>query len=104
MPLCPLLAPVPVLVFSVAYYLWEGELELEYQWLVERRLQVDCRLDECQWSAPGQCTGNERLTGLIGSAVFAGALAEFHLPLLIGEFVHLGKGASFGLGRYQIRR
>jgi hypothetical protein len=103
MSFSPLLRTLLRRVSSLAYYFGVGELELEYKWLVEQSLLVDCRLDECQWGAPGQCIGNERFSGLVGSAVFTGALAEFHLPLLIGEFVHLGKGASFGLGRYQIR-
>jgi len=43
-----------------------------------------------------------RLGGLLGSVTYEGGVAPF-LPLLrAGEALHVGKGASFGLGRYRI--
>ncbi len=42
------------------------------------------------------------LGGFVGEATFAGDFGEF-LPMLAwGEVVHMGKAASFGLGRYEI--
>lgn len=43
-----------------------------------------------------------KLGGVVGTATYAGDLAPF-LPLLsLGEWLHVGKGATFGLGKYQI--
>ncbi len=43
-----------------------------------------------------------KLGGVVGSATYAGEVAPF-LPLLaLGEWLHVGKGATFGLGKYQI--
>ena len=43
-----------------------------------------------------------KLGGIVGKASFSGNIKEF-LPLLkIGELVHIGKGTSFGLGKYEI--
>jgi CRISPR/Cas system endoribonuclease Cas6 (RAMP superfamily) len=43
------------------------------------------------------------LGGLIGSFAFKGDL-EPALPFLrLGELLHVGKGTSFGLGRYRLR-
>ncbi len=40
--------------------------------------------------------------GFVGTAAFAGELAEF-LPLLrLGEWVHVGKGTVMGLGLYRL--
>ena len=43
-----------------------------------------------------------KLGGVVGEIVFEGEVEPF-LPLLrIGEFVHAGKGTTFGLGKYKI--
>jgi len=43
-----------------------------------------------------------KLGGLTGRIVFEGNLSPF-LPLLkIGEYIHIGKGTTFGLGKYRI--
>lgn len=40
--------------------------------------------------------------GFTGSATYGGDLAPFWPWLALGEWVHVGKGATFGLGRYRI--
>jgi hypothetical protein len=43
-----------------------------------------------------------KLGGFLGEIVFQGNLQDW-LPLLrLGEFVHVGKGATFGLGKYVV--
>ncbi len=43
-----------------------------------------------------------KLGGLVGSVTYAGDLAPF-LPLLtLGQWVNVGKGTTFGLGRYRM--
>jgi len=86
-------------VSSLAYYYEGMELPLDYRWLSQaastvRTLHSDCRLDI--WSG--------RPAGLVGSTTFAGDLEPFHLLLQLGTATHLGKGASFGFGRFQLDR
>ncbi len=41
--------------------------------------------------------------GFVGEVTFAGNIGPF-IPLIkVGEILHVGKGTSFGLGRYEIR-
>jgi len=40
--------------------------------------------------------------GLIGDITFEGDLAPFWTFILLGEWLHVGKKTSFGLGRYEI--
>jgi hypothetical protein len=40
--------------------------------------------------------------GFVGHATYAGDLARLWPWLALGEWVHTGKGATFGLGRYQL--
>ena len=40
--------------------------------------------------------------GFIGKITFSGDLNPFRPYLRLGEYVHVGKGSSFGLGKYEI--
>ena len=64
--------------------------------------------DETTWASFRRYSSfrgrSEPLEGVVGSAEYAGPLKEF-LPLLcMGQIVHVGKRAVFGLGRYRISR
>ena len=42
------------------------------------------------------------LCGVIGTVSYEGDISDFMLLLRLGEYVHVGKGTSFGLGKYKI--
>ena len=42
------------------------------------------------------------LCGVIGTVSYEGDISEFMSLLKLGEYVHVGKGTSFGLGKYEI--
>lgn len=44
------------------------------------------------------------MSGLVGQVTYRGDLAPFWPWLVAGELVHVGSGATFGLGRYRIER
>ncbi|MBN2090430.1 CRISPR system precrRNA processing endoribonuclease RAMP protein Cas6 [candidate division KSB1 bacterium] len=43
-----------------------------------------------------------KLGGIIGTVTYTGFLAPFIPFILLGEFVHLGKNTTFGLGQYRL--
>jgi len=45
-----------------------------------------------------------KLGGFMGRIDFSGDFAPFWGYLVLGEIVHVGKGSSFGLGKYEILR
>ena len=44
-----------------------------------------------------------KMGGLVGSISFEGPLSPFMPLLRAGEILHVGKGTSFGLGKYELR-
>ncbi|MCX7973803.1 MAG: CRISPR system precrRNA processing endoribonuclease RAMP protein Cas6 [Candidatus Aminicenantes bacterium] len=40
--------------------------------------------------------------GFVGEVIYKGDLSKFLPFLILGEYIHVGKGASFGLGLYKI--
>ena len=86
-------------VSSLTYYSGGSESEFDYKWLADRSKQVSCSASTLHWEEWGG-----KWSGLTGRATFAGDLTEFHPFLLAGEYLHLGKGATFGLGRYILER
>ncbi|MDI6756372.1 MAG: CRISPR system precrRNA processing endoribonuclease RAMP protein Cas6, partial [Thermodesulfobacteriota bacterium] len=46
--------------------------------------------------------GKMKLGGFLGTISFTGDLSAFLPYVILGELVHVGKGSSFGLGKYEI--
>jgi len=44
-----------------------------------------------------------KMGGLVGSVEYAGDFREFYQWLSLGEYIHIGKGVSFGNGKYIIK-
>jgi len=85
-------------VSAMAYYYGGSEAELDFKWLAEQSRSVACADADFQWIEWGGSW-----SGLVGSATFTGNMTEYHPFLLAGEYLHVGKGATFGLGRYAVR-
>jgi len=84
-------------VSSLSYYYSGTDLPLDYRWLSQAATKVQTAASDCRleiWSG--------RPAGLVGSTTFVGDLEPFHLLLQSGTAAHLGKGASFGFGTYQL--
>ncbi len=45
-----------------------------------------------------------KLGGLVGTITFRGDLTPFVPFMVLGEYIHVGKGTSFGLGKYEIAK
>lgn len=44
-----------------------------------------------------------KMGGFVGEITFEGELAEFLPFIKLGEYLHIGKGTAYGLGKYKIR-
>jgi hypothetical protein len=43
-----------------------------------------------------------QLGGMLGTVSFSGKTGQYHPLFRLGEYLHLGKGSTFGLGKYQL--
>jgi hypothetical protein len=85
-------------VSSISYYFGGVEPDVDFKWLATKSGRVETVAESVQWRELGR-----GVSGLIGSATFAGDIGEFHPFLLAGEYLHVGKGASFGFGRFHLQ-
>jgi hypothetical protein len=84
-------------ISSLAYYYCDSVLDLDYKRLARLADSIVVKEHIFSWTE----WGKGRLTGLTGSGTVEGELADFHLLLLLGEYLNCGKDATFGMGRYQ---
>lgn len=91
---------------ALSYFHCGARLELDFRGLIRRAEGIERVSSTLSWHDWERYSGRQRqkmtLGGFIGRATFAGDFEEF-LPILAwGEVLHLGKAASFGLGKYNL--
>ncbi len=89
-------------ISSLAYYYGGVEMGLDYKWLASRSTAVESLRADFRWVDWDRRPGGGRLSGIVGEGVFGGDLVDFYPFLLLGQYFHLGKGASFGMGKYRV--
>lgn len=89
---------------ALAWFHCAVRLELDFRGLIERASAVERAHADLRWHDWERYSSRQktrmRLGGLVGTVVFRGVDAGFAPILRLGEALHAGKGATFGLGRY----
>jgi hypothetical protein len=85
----------------------DAPLSYDYKSMIERAHEVTTRDSTLRLMALDRFSnrrgGKLELDGFMGDVTFAGPAIQQLLPLLVaGEFLHVGSGTAFGLGRYLI--
>ncbi len=93
-------------VSDLARFHCGAELDLDYRQWIECAAEVQQVAAGVRWHDWERYSQRQeqkmKLGGLVGDVEFAGKWGPF-LPLLrLGAHLHVGKGTSFGLGRYEI--
>jgi len=92
---------------NLAYFHCGAELDLDFRGLIAAAEQIETVHSDVHWYDWERYSARQgtrmKLGGFIGNVTYQGDLDLF-LPLLrLGEAVHVGKGTSFGLGKYVMR-
>ena len=94
-------------VSSLLYFHCGKELECDFKKYIEEAEKVKTVSNDLQWFDWERYSTRQKqkmnLGGVLGTTKYEGNLKPFLQFLKLGEYIHVGKGTSFGLGKYQIR-
>lgn len=91
---------------SLARFHGPGPLDLDFRDLIERSQSVVIEDDGTRWTRWARYSARQdrrmEWEGLVGAVTYRGDLKPFWPYLVFGQWTHVGKGATFGLGGYRI--
>lgn len=93
---------------ALQYFYCDRKMEEDYQTLVSLAEEVKLIKDNTAWVDWERFSSRQhtrmKLGGLVGTAEYEGCPEIFRDYLRWGELLHVGKGATFGLGKYKITK
>jgi hypothetical protein len=94
-------------LLALSYFHCGAALELDYLELCERAKQVKVLSNNLTWQSGLRYSHRLKralsLGGFAGTISFEGKMTEFLPFIQLGEYLHIGKGTAFGLGKYRIK-
>jgi len=91
---------------SLARFHCGAPLDVDFRGLIDQAASIRLVQDDTKWTRWQRYSSRQdrrmEWEGIIGRASYEGDFAPFWKFLKFGEFVHVGHGATFGLGKYRI--
>jgi len=91
---------------SMARFHCGGALDVDFRGLIDSAQRVRLAQADTRWTRWARYSSRQdrrmEWEGLVGDAVYEGDLRPFWPYLVFGQWAHVGKGATFGLGRYEV--
>ena len=95
----------------LSYFHCSKELQVDFKALIEKAKSVKRTSSKLSWYDWQRYSARQKtkmlMGGFIGKVTFTfdGIEPEQFLPLiLLGKYIHVGKGTGFGLGKYEISK
>ncbi len=90
----------------LSYFHCNEELNINFKDVIEKSKEIikeDSNLTWYDWERYSY-RQEERMSlgGFIGNVTFKGNIKDYLPLILLGQYTHVGKGTSFGLGKYKI--
>ena len=93
-------------ISALAYFHCGESLEMDFKGLIEKAMGVETTDSTLRWKDWTRYSSRQdrrmQLGGLVGRATYAGDLEEFVPFVMLGAYLHVGKNATFGLGKYRV--
>ncbi|MDR4497171.1 MAG: CRISPR system precrRNA processing endoribonuclease RAMP protein Cas6 [Candidatus Scalindua sp.] len=94
-------------ISSLYYFHCGRELECDFREMIEEAKSIKTSSIRLHWFDWERYSTRQKqkmtLGGVLGNVQYEGNLEPFLQLLKLGEYIHVGKGTSFGLGKYRIR-
>jgi len=91
---------------SMARFHCGGPLDVDFKGMIDRAREIRLVRNDTRWVSWSRYSSRQdkrmHWDGLLGAATYEGDLAPFWPYLRFGQYVHVGHGATFGLGRYMV--
>ena len=94
-------------ISMLANFHCDSSLEMDFLSILHRAKTIGVENNSLSWKNWLRYSGKQKRRmnwgGLVGELDFVGELSEFLPYLRLGEYVHVGKSATFGLGQYRLK-
>ena len=91
---------------SLALFHCDTRLEVDYRGLIAEAEAIKLVRDETRWEEWARYSSRQgqrmEWGGFTGTATYEGDFTPFWPYLVFGQWTHVGKGATFGLGQYRL--
>lgn len=91
---------------ALFYFHSQRELNLNYNLLISEAKKVKIKNDNLSWFDWERYSFRQdtrmKLGGFIGKITYEGDFKLFFPLIILGQFTHVGKNCTFGLGRYEV--
>lgn len=92
---------------SLALFHCGTKLDLDYQGLIAKAQKVELIWNRTRWVEWERFSSRQKekmfFGGILGEAAYAGDFTPFLPYLVFGQWTHVGKNCTFGLGRYKVK-
>ncbi len=92
-------------ISELSYFHCSHEINLDFKGLIKKADNVNVKERKLSWESWGYSDAEKsmmKLEGFTGEITFTGDFTDFLPFIILGQYIHVGKGTSFGLGRYEI--
>ena len=93
-------------VSSLSYFHCGTRLDMDFRGLIGKSRAVRQTASDIHWYDWRRYSTRQQewmsLGGIVGRVLYEGDMSDFMALLRLGEYIHVGKGTSFGLGKYEM--
>lgn len=91
-------------ISNLIYFHCGQKVDLPFKEYIRMAEEIEMTLNETRWRDVSRYSGRQKksmkIGGVVGKAEYQGALSLFLPMLVLGTWIHIGKGTAFGLGCY----